>query len=256
MTFGDLRRRLEAGEVMPLGWVSSPEPINGVVLAKAGFEVVCADMQHAPIGSETMAEICSSVIAAGAAAIVRPPLFNAGAIGSALDAGAEAVIAPMINTAEDAEWFVKWSKFPPVGERSWGPAGVVRNHGLTLPDYLEIGNRSVSSIAMIETREAMGNMTAILGNPHIDGIFVGPNDLCVSLTGGEAVDPGTQIAMDAATEIAKAVRDAGKFAGIFAVREELALAYKEMGYQLIVPGNDIMLLDRGAKAALSSLKGG
>ena len=128
-----------------------------------------------------MYEMASTVAAigpvrhAGASPVVRIPLNDFASASRALDVGAEAVIAPMINNTEQARRFVGAMKYPPVGERSWGPARAAALSGIAeLKDYFRDANGMTLALAMIETREAMENVAAIAGTDGIDGLFVGP----------------------------------------------------------------------------------
>ena len=108
----------------------------------------------------------------------------------ALDFGAEGIIAPMINTAADARAFAAAAKYPPVGERSWGPHRVTSLAGLADQSvYLREANDNVITLAMIETRTALGNLDAIVDTPGIDGLFLGPSDLSIALSDGKSLDP-------------------------------------------------------------------
>ena len=111
----------------------------------------------------------------------------------ALDFGAEAVIAPMVNSLEDARRFAAAMKYPPVGERSWGPTYGFPRHGQgTHADWLRDSNARTISFAMIETRAAVDVLDGILDTPGIDGIFLGPSDFSIAWSGGATVNPSLE----------------------------------------------------------------
>ncbi len=112
---------------------------------------------------------------------MRVPVGDFASASRLIDAGAAGVIAPMINSRADAERFASFAKFPPVGERSWGPRAALALSGLDLQGYLASANRLTQAIAMIETREALDALDDILAVAGIDGVFIGPADLSIAL---------------------------------------------------------------------------
>ena len=141
----------------------------------------------APCGS------ISSVALAGKPTIVRVPVGEFALASRLLDAGASGILAPMINSGEDARRLVEFVKFPPLGQRSWGPRAALTLSGLDGPAYLKAANAMTQAIAMIETRAALDALDEILGVEGVDGVFVGPSDLSIALSGGlsdRAARPG------------------------------------------------------------------
>src|ERR1035441_2524121 len=121
--------------------------------------------------------------------VVRVPLADFAAASRALDCGAEAIIAPMINSESDARTFVAAAKYPPLGERSWGPYRAMALQGRSnAVDYLREANEGTLTLAMIETTAALANVDAIAATPGIDALFIGPYDLSTVLSGGKAQD--------------------------------------------------------------------
>src|ERR1700691_1840275 len=173
-----LAKRLRDGETVFSGWCGLPYPLIAEALAREGFPAVTIESQH---GLWDVAGILHGVAAirqGGAAPIVRVPLNDFALVSRSLDFGAEGIIAPMINTPADARAFAAAAKFPPMGERSWGPHRVTALAGLADQTvYLREANDHVVTLAMIETRTALENLEAILATPGIDGLFLGPSDL-------------------------------------------------------------------------------
>src|ERR1700689_703775 len=161
-----LAKRLHAGETIYSGWCGLPYPIVAETLAREGFPAVTIESQH---GLWDVAGILHGVAAirqGGAAPIVRVPLNDFALVSRSLDFGAEGIIAPMINTPADARAFAAAAKFPPVGERSWGPHRAMTLGGvLDMPTYLREANDHIVTLAMIETRTALQNFDAIIGTP-------------------------------------------------------------------------------------------
>jgi 4-hydroxy-2-oxoheptanedioate aldolase len=252
-----LAARLRAGETVYSGWCSLPYPIVAEIIGREGFPAVTLDGQHGLWDVASLISGIASVRQAGAAPVVRVAVGDFGNVSRALDFGAEAVIAPMINTAGDARAFAAAAKFPPVGERSWGPHRATMLAGIPdQKDYLREGNDLTVAFAMIETRAALGNLDAIAGTPGIDGLFLGPSDLSIALCDGRAVDPmGPEV--DAGLDrILAAAAKAGKFVGAYCHTPERAPALARRGVRFLSVQSDMTFLRTGACAALKVLKAG
>jgi 4-hydroxy-2-oxoheptanedioate aldolase len=177
-----LAARLRGGEPAYSGWCTLASPIAAETLARDGFAAVVLDMQHGLWDTASTIAGVAAVHHGGAAPVVRVPLNDFAFVSRALDVGAEAIIAPMINTREDAVRFANAAKFPPAGERSWGPQRAMALQGRSVAvDYLREANDATLILAMIETRPALGNVDAIASTPGIDALFIGPYDLSTAL---------------------------------------------------------------------------
>ena len=248
-----LRDRLHAGGPLFSAWCGFPEPTVAGWLARDGrIDAVVLDLQHGAYDLAAAARAIPLVAAAGKPCIARIPIGEFGTAARLCDAGASAIIAPMVNTAADARLFAAHVKYPPLGERSWGPGGALGLTGMTPPAYFAEANGFTLAFAMIETREALDRIDAILEVYGIDGIFIGPFDLSIGLSRGAAVDPdGPEV--EAAIDHARArASAAGKYAGIYAATGERAADYGRRGYDLVAVGSDATFLQAGAAAALDA----
>lgn len=246
-----LARRLASGETVLTAWSSlaSVEVLD--LLARSDFDAVTLDMQHGAHDERSVHQGLPSVIALGKGAIVRIPVGRNDAASRALDFGAEAVIAPMINSVADAERFAAYMKYPPLGERSWSPYRGLQLHGIDDPQsYLRAANRDTLAFAMIETRSALDALDGILACEGIDGVFVGPSDFSISWTSGEALDPHLAEMEETIVAIAERARAAGKHAGIFLVDPARTRHYVDVGYRLLAILNDVAYLRDGAAGML------
>lgn len=255
MTQPRLAARLTAGETVICGWSALGSPLVAETMARAGYDAVCVDQQHGFYDYDAAREAIAAVDAAGAASVARVPVDAPDLIGRMLDIGAEMVIAPMINTADDAAALADVANFPPVGSRSWGPFRLQQLWGWEKPDVLARANDVQLVFAMIETGEAMANIDAIAATDGIDGLFVGPNDLSISLSDGAVVDPVTDAVAAALPKIVMAARDNGKVAGIFANSVALARDYAALGYRFIACGTDSGHIATGSASVLNGLNG-
>jgi 4-hydroxy-2-oxoheptanedioate aldolase len=243
-----LAARLKAGEIIFTAWSGIPDSITVETLARTGFDTVTLDMQHGAHHEDSVARGILPILHAEKHAVVRVPVGRFDMASRALDFGAEAVIAPMINSVDDARRFAAAMKYPPVGERSWGPTfGLPRRHKKPeLKAWLKGANADTVSFAMIETRRALDALDDILEVPGIDAIFVGPSDFSIAWTDGGEINTSLEDMMPAIERIAKRALDAGKLTGIFAVDPSFAGRYAAMGYRFIALGTEAMYMALGA----------
>src|SRR5215469_1467633 len=156
-----LAHALRKGETVWASWCTLPYPLVAELLGGEGFPAVVLDQQHGLWDTAATLAGIAAIHHGGAAPIVRVPIGDFATVSRALDFGAEAVIAPMINTAADARAFVAAAKFPPIGERSWGPHRSMTFAEIADPKvYLRKANDLTVIFAMIETRAALENLDA------------------------------------------------------------------------------------------------
>jgi 4-hydroxy-2-oxoheptanedioate aldolase len=247
--------RLDAGEVLYSAWVTMPCADIAGALARHGWDAVVIDMQHGYGDFADMRDGIGQIAAAGAAPVVRVGIREDALIGRAADSGALGLICPMVNSPAEAASFARASKYPPIGQRSWAPMRALDVLGMDRQSYLNGANDLVTGFAMVETAQALENLDAICATPGIDGIFVGPNDLSVSLSKGAAADPARADVRDALAHVAKKCGEAGLAPGIFANTPEMARAYREMDYRFIAVASDSKYLEAGSRGMLEAARG-
>jgi 4-hydroxy-2-oxoheptanedioate aldolase len=251
-----LGSRLRAGEVVYTGWCGLPYPIVAEVVAREGFSAITLDGQHGLWDVAATVAGIAAVRQAGAAPIVRVPVGDFSSVSRALDFGAEGIIAPMINTVADARAFVSVAKFPPIGDRSWGPHRAAMLAGITnVNDYLGVANDAVVTFAMIETRTALANLDAIAATPGIDALFLGPSDLSITLSEGKTLDPLSKEVEAELDRIIAAARKAGKIPGAYCHNAERAVALSKRGMRFLAVSSDMAFLRAGAAAQVKVFKG-
>lgn len=249
----DLRGRLATGEPFLFSWMSVPSAALAAQVARLPFDGVALDMQHGMIGFSDAAPMIAAINAAGRPAIIRT-LWNDPAIpGQAFDAGAVAVIAPMVNTRAQAEVLVRAAKYPPIGARSWGGYTALQASGLTPGEYLRQANRMTLVFAMVETVEALANVEEIAATPGLDGLFVGPSDLSITLSRGAGIDKLGKDTLAAMEKVVAAARKNGLVAGAFGGSAEVIKTYSRLGYTFFAAAVDVDLLHMGAAALKQSL---
>ncbi|MEP7030171.1 MAG: aldolase/citrate lyase family protein [Pseudolabrys sp.] len=251
-----LAKRLRAGETVFGGWCNLGSAIVAETVARAGFASVVLDAQHGLWDVGAMIDGISALHHAGSAPGVRVPLNDFALVSRALDAGAELIVAPMINTAADARQFAAAAKYPPLGERSWGPTRAMALQDKSDPvQYMRDANDGTMTLAMIETVTALSNVDAIAATPGIDALFVGPYDLATALSAGTAQDINAPEVERAVDKICEAAVKASKIPGIYCRDAERALAMVKRGFRFLTIGSDHGMVREGAMAIVKALKG-
>lgn len=244
-----LAQRLRGGTVGAF-WSTVPSQSQIEAIVRAGYGAVVLDAQHGLHDFASLERLVPSIGAFGGSALVRLPLGEIGFGARALDIGCAGVIAPMINTPDEARALVAALKYPPLGGRSWGPQRGLAYSGMDGSDYLRKANQITVVFAMIETETALRNVEIIAGIDGIDGLFVGPNDLSASLSRGHGIDPAHPLVVQAVEKVRLQCVRHGKIAGIYANTPDLARDYAARGYRLVAMGNEISFAATAAGAAL------
>jgi 4-hydroxy-2-oxoheptanedioate aldolase len=250
-----LADRLAKGETLLSAWCGLPDPSISGTLAQEGFDAVVLDMQHGPITLGEVIRAIPLINAAGKPALARVPVGEFQNVSKLFDAGASGVIAPMINTMEDARRFAAYSKYPPLGERSWGSYGGLGSSGLDPNSYLREANRFSLSFAMIETREAMAIVDDILALEGIDALFVGPSDLSIALSGGASVNASAKEVDEAVRHIVARANAVKKPVAFYAATAERAKEGIALGARLVTVMSDSGFLRSAAQTALKIARG-
>jgi 4-hydroxy-2-oxoheptanedioate aldolase len=249
-----LSENFAARRSMVTAWIGSAEPANAALLAREAFDAITFDMQHGVVDLATVARGAPMVMGLGKPVIARIPVGEFQTASRLLDIGCSGIIAPMINSVADAKDFADFTKFPPLGGRSWGPHGAQAFAGLGPEDYLKQANGLHVSIAMIETREALAALDDILAVKGIDGVFVGPSDLSIALSKGEHVD-AEHAEVDAALKhVVQRARAAGKSAGCYSHSGKRAADLMRMGFDLVALMSDAAMMKAGAQGALQAAR--
>ena len=247
----NLATTLREGKIVTMAWSSLGSPIVAENLIRCGYESVNIDMQHGLYSFDEARDAISAVNLAGGYAIARVPVGDFATVSRLLDCGAQAIIAPMINNIEDAKRFVEFAKFPPKGARSYGPHRALALYGLEGgQEYVDNANDQTITLAMIETKEALNASEAIASLDGIDGLFIGPADISISLSDGAGFGPTSEHAMKAAEQIANSAKNSGKIASSFAISPAHAREFEKLGYTLISNGTDMSIMQAGSDAML------
>jgi 4-hydroxy-2-oxoheptanedioate aldolase len=252
MRKNNLRKIVAEGGRVVNGWLAIPNSYSAEMMAHQGWDAVTIDLQHGPVDFQTAVSMLQAISTTSAVPMARVPWNDAAIMMKLLDAGAYGLICPMINTKEEAEQFVSFCRYPPLGTRSMGPNRAVLYGGA---DYWQGANEEVLLLAMIETRKGVQNLDQILSVKGIDGVYVGPSDLSMSLGKPPTLDPSDKEVLECMATICKKTRDKGLMAGVHTDSAKTALRRFEEGYQLCTILNDARLMAAAAAQAVKDAKG-
>jgi 4-hydroxy-2-oxoheptanedioate aldolase len=249
-----LKQIWAAGQPTLNGWCSIGNSFTAEIMAAQGFDSVTVDMQHGALDYSHLLPMFQAMRASGACLLARVPWNEPGVIMKALDAGAYGIICPMVNTPEEAARFVSYLRYPPLGQRSYGPTRVSFSAGA---DYAAEANGEILAFAMIETADAMANLDAIAATPGLDGLYVGPADLTLSLTQGR-LPPGfdrEEPEMIAALHrIVAACRANNIRAALHCGTPDYAARAIGWGFEMVTIGGDSRFLASAAGAAVAGFR--
>lgn len=236
------------------GWLSIGNPFTAEIMAAQGYDSVSIDLQHGALDYSSALPMLQAMRASGVVPLARVPWLEPGIVMKVLDAGAYGVICPMVNTPEQAAEFVSCLRYPPLGQRSFGPTRASFSAGA---NYAAEANDEILGFAMIETAQAMANLEAIAATPGLDGIYVGPADLTLSLTGGRLA-PGfdrEEPEMIAALQtILAACKANGIRAALHCGTPDYAARAVGWGFDMTTVSGDSRLLAAGAAASVKAFR--
>ncbi|MBP0482215.1 HpcH/HpaI aldolase family protein [Sagittula salina] len=235
------------------GWCSIGSPFTAEIMAAQGYDSLSIDWQHGALDYSDLLPMLQAIRASGVTPMVRVPWLDPTSVMKALDAGAMGIICPMISTRQQAEDFVSYMRYPPQGQRSYGPTRA----GFAMPGYGVGMNDHVLALAMIETKEGVENLEEIAATPGLDGLYVGPADLTLGTQDGR-LPPGFDREEPEMTTLIRRIATACKANGIRACLHcgtpDYAAKAIGWGYDLTTVSGDTRLLAGAAKASVDAFR--
>jgi len=232
------------------GWISIPNSFTAEAMSKMGWDSLTVDLQHGLNSYETSIPIIQS-ISHNTIPLARVPWNDPGIIMKMLDLGVLGIIAPMINNKKDCEKFVSYCRYPPLGQRSFGPIQAQLKYG---GEYFEKANENIICIAMIETKEAVKNLDEILSVPTLDGVYIGPADMSISY----GLKPKFDITEDPIIEninlIVKKAKEYKKIAGIHNGTTAYAKKMIDLGYKFVTVSSDFRSMSNHSQSIIDEMK--
>lgn len=233
-------------------WLGLADPICAEICAGAGFDWLLIDGEHAPNDVRSILAQLQAVAPYPAHPIVRPVSGDVQLIKQLLDIGAQTLLIPMVETAEQARLLVSAMRYPPVGIRGVGAALARASQWNRVADYLHQANEQMCLLVQVETRLGLENLDAIAAVDGVDGIFIGPSDLSAALGHlGRPSHPDVQQAIE--TAIGR-IRASGRAAGILTTDEAQARSYLSLGCNFVAVGLDGNLLMRATQELAARFK--
>jgi 4-hydroxy-2-oxoheptanedioate aldolase len=249
-----IKQKLRAGQPSFGTWLSLGDWYAARVMARLGFDWLTLDIEHQPIDWSQAAVIFGAIADVGCVPLARVPEGNHFLIKRALDAGAWGIVAPMINTVEQAREVVAATKYPPVGNRSLGGGLHSLNFDGTTADYFKRANDEILVVLQTESPTGVANAEAIYSLPGVDAIFVGPVDLRANMRkpdGSEASDAEFEATIERIIAIGKKT---GTPTGMHVMNPEAALKRGAQGMQFIAVASELRMMTAKAEEFLKALK--
>lgn len=251
MRANNVRDRWSHGDVAVSAWLSIGNSYSAEIAGWSGADCVTVDLQHGMTDIHAMIGMLQAISATPAVPFVRVPACEPALLMKSLDAGAYGVICPMIESVGQARLFVEATRYPPHGNRSFGPARGLLYGGA---DYLDNADRFIVRLAMIETEAGVEAVEDICTVDGLDGIFVGPSDMSLSLGKGASLDSSDGVVLEAIRRCREAARGRGIHAGIFCSSGDSAAARAADGFDFLVPNSDANLLKVSLASAVRAAR--
>ena len=223
------------GKAVINGWLQIPNSFTAESMAKMGWDSLTIDLQHGLNDYSTSVSMLQAIANSTTIPLARVPWNEPGIIMKMLDAGTCGIIAPMINNKKECEKFVSYCRYPPLGQRSFGPTRAQLVYGL---DYHTNANSQIITLAMIETKEAMNNLDEILSVDNLNGVYIGPADMSISYGLTPKFDVKEEPVFSKIQLIVKKAKEYGKIAGIHNGSTDYAKEMIALGYQFISISSD------------------
>lgn len=247
-----LREHWKAGKSLYNFFLTQPSAWLAEQYAQLGFPSLTLDMQHSLIEDSHLLSLLQAIRAGGSLPVVRLKWNRPELIMKALDYDVPILVCPMIENADEVAAFVKAAKYPPVGNRSYGPVRAGLRGGT---DYFDRANDQILTFAMIETEGAIENLEAIAATPGLDGLYIGPFDLTASHGFPERAnfsDPNLIALIDRVLAVAKKYN---LFSGVFTIDIQDGKNMVAKGFNLVTCGTDGVLFNQVTKSWLKGLQG-
>ena len=244
----------EQGKPVLNGWLSVGNPFTAEIMAAQGYDLLTVDVQHGALDYSALLPMYQAMRASGVALGARVPWLDPASIMKVLDAGALNVICPMVSTAEQAAEFVSYLRYPPDGQRSFGPtrASYALNGNIAAES-----NGQIVALAMIETREGFDNLEAIASTPGLDALYIGPADLTLALANGRlppGFDREEPEMVEAIRHILETAHKHGKRAALHCGTSDYAAKAIGWGFDLCTVSGDARLLAAAAKSSVGRFR--
>ncbi|HZI82693.1 MAG TPA: HpcH/HpaI aldolase/citrate lyase family protein [Casimicrobiaceae bacterium] len=245
------KHAIVAGRTPVGAWLVSGAPSAAEALGCVGFDFLVVDMEHTPIDVPQMTEILRTIAGTPAQAIVRPPWNDMVWVKRLLDAGAQSLLFPFVQSAEEAKRAVAYTRYPSAGVRGVAAMHRGSRYG-TIAEYQKRAHEEICVIVQIETTTAFDQIEAIAAVPGVDSLFIGPADLSASM--GLLGDMGNTTVQDKLRAGAHACRELGKPCGIVGANPQIVDRFLDYGFSWVAVGSDLAMLVGRAQEFLGAVR--
>ncbi|HWD33327.1 4-hydroxy-2-oxoheptanedioate aldolase [Pseudomonas caricapapayae] len=252
MPINTFKQRLKSGEAQIGLWLGLADPYCAELAANAGFDWLLIDGEHAPNDLRGLLGQLQAVAPYASQAIIRPVIGDTALIKQILDIGAQTLLVPMVESAEQARELVRAIHYPPSGVRGVGSALARASRWNSIPGYLDQADAQMCLLVQIENLEGLARLDEIAAVEGVDGVFIGPADLSAAM--GHRGNPGHPEVQAAIEDAIVRIQQAGKAAGILSADQKLARRYIELGARFVAVGVDTTVLMRGLQTLAADFK--
>ena len=245
---------LNRGDKLYGCWAGFADPYPTEVLATAGFDWLVLDAEHAPNDLRTIMAQLQVLEGKPCQPVVRLPMGEPWLIKQVLDAGAQTLLIPMVDSAAQARDLVRAMRYPPQGIRGSGAALARASQFSSVPNYITTANDQMCLLVQIESRAAVEALDDILAVEGVDGIFIGPSDLANDM--GHLGDSNAREVRDTIKDVLARAAASDTAACILATDHDTALTYRDWGAQVMAVGIDVLMLAQTARAVAQKWRNG
>ncbi len=252
MPINTFKQRLQSGEAQIGLWLGLAAPYCAELAANAGFDWLLIDGEHAPNDLRGLLGQLQAIAPYPSQPVIRPVIGDSALIKQLLDIGAQTLLVPMVESAEQARELVRAMHYPPHGVRGVGSALARASRWNSIPGYLDKADEQMCLLVQIENLDGLAKLDEIVAVEGVDGVFIGPADLSASM--GHRGNPGHPEVQAAIEDAIVRIGKAGKAAGILSADQSLARRYLELGAKFVAVGVDTTVLMRGLQTLAAAFK--
>ncbi len=248
------KQKLASGKTQYGFWLGLPDNTAAEICATAGFDWLLIDGEHAPYDIRSTLSHLQVLAAYDVAPVVRPAEGNVALIKRLLDIGAQSLLIPMVDNAEDVQQLVRAVRYPPEGIRGVGTSLARASRWNAVPGYLQKARDEIFLTIQVETKAALENLENISRIEGLDAVFIGPSDLSAAM--GHIGNPGHPEVVEKISSAIRTIKAAGKYSGLMSLDPSMVEKYAGIGASFIAVGVDTMVLSQATKRLASQYKAG
>ena len=241
-----LKSALNRGKTQIGCWFNLANPMGAEIVGRAGFDWVLIDGEHGPNSIKDIAHQLQALEGLPTSSVVRAPIGENVIIKQILDAGAQSLLIPMVESADEAHELVAAVQYPPLGKRGVGAFVARAARFGNLSNYLQTADEQICLLVQLETRAGLLALNDILKVDGIDGVFIGPADLAADM--GYLGNPKAEAVQEAILDALRRISASGKAAGILSLDDQDTETYLSAGARFVGVASDVLTLNQALRA--------